>query len=202
MLMESGRGGLWQSIHADMRAYGFTPWTAVFRLLLLSTWGLVAAHRIAHWLVTHGVPIIPSLLHSAGIALWSSDISPAAEIGTPFRIAHSVGIVIGGSSKIGDNCEIFQNVTIGGRDKKLDDGTDAMPVIGRNVTLCAGAVVIGHIQIGDGAIVGANAVVLHDVPDHTAVAGIPAAPVNRVAAPHAIRSLPANYTHHPFPHAT
>jgi serine O-acetyltransferase len=127
------------------------------------------------------------------IVLWASDISPAAEIGAPLRIAHSVGIVIGACCRIGDNCELFQNVTVGGRDKKLDDGTDAMPVIGDHVTLSAGAVVIGPLRVGDGAIVGANAVVLRDVPPYTAVAGIPAVPVGAVNVPHAIRSLPASY---------
>ena len=91
---------------------------------------------------------------------------------------------------IGNNCEIFQNVTIGGRDHRLADGTDAMPVIGDNVTLCAGAVVIGLVRVGDGAIVGANSVVIRDVLDHTAVAGVPAAVVGKVEVPHAVRSLP------------
>jgi len=185
--------GLWASIEADRRAYGFTRSSAVFRLLTLSTWGLVLAYRVAHWLTAHNVPLIPGLLHSVGIVLWSSDISPAAEIGAPLRIAHSVGIVIGGSCKIGDNCELFQNVTVGGRDQSSDDGTDAMPVIGHHVTLCAGAVVIGSLRVGDGVIVGANAVVLRDVPEYTAVAGIPAAPVNKVDVPHAVRSLPASF---------
>jgi serine O-acetyltransferase len=188
--------GLWHSIEADRRAYGYTPWAAVFRLLTLSTWGLVMAYRVAHWLVTHDVPIIPGLLRSMSIVLWSSDISPVADIGAPLRIAHSVGIVIGGCCRIGDNCELFQNVTVGGRDKRLNDGTDAMPVIGDNVTLCAGAVVIGPLRVGDGAIVGANAVVLRDVPEYTAVAGIPAVPVGTVAVPHAVRSLPDSERRH------
>ena len=182
--------GIWQSVEADRRAYGLTPWLAVFRLLTLSTWWLVVLYRIAHWLCRRHIPIIPGMLHSVGIVLWGSDISPAAAIGAPLRIAHSVGIVIGGGAVIGDNCEFFQNVTVGGRDKRLADGTDAMPVIGHNVTLCAGAVVIGPIRVGDGAIVGANAVVLRDVPEYTAVAGIPAVPVSKVDVPHALRSLP------------
>jgi serine acetyltransferase len=101
--------------------------------------------------------------------------------------------VIGASRRIGDNCERWQNVTVGGRDKRLNDGTDAMPVIGHNVTLCAAAVVIGPLRVGDAAIVGANAVVLRDVPEYTAVAGIPAVPVNKVDVPHAVRSCPARF---------
>ncbi|HLK67174.1 MAG TPA: hypothetical protein VKU19_27255 [Bryobacteraceae bacterium] len=184
--------GLLEKLDADRRAYGFSRAVAFLRLLTLSTWGLVLLHRVAHWLAVRKVPIVPGLLHSISVVLWSADISPGATIGAPLRIAHSVGIVIGTGSVIGENCELFQNVTIGGRDRRLADGKDAMPLIGRNVTLCAGAVVIGGIRVGDGAIVGANAVVIRSVPEYTAVAGIPAVPVSRVVEPHAVRSLPEN----------
>jgi serine O-acetyltransferase len=188
--------GLWESIQADRRAYGYTSWSAVYELLTISTWGLVLSYRVAHWLAMHKVPVIPGLLHAAGLILWGSDISPAADIGAPLRIAHSVGIVIGAGCTIGSNCQLFQNVTLGRREGQDCEasGQDVMPVIGNHVTLCAGAVVIGPIRVGDGAIVGANAVVLRDVPPYTAVAGVPAKPIRHVDVPHAVNNLPAKWT--------
>jgi serine O-acetyltransferase len=183
--------GIWWSMEADRRAYGMSLWQAGYSLLTLSTWWLVVLYRAAHYLKEHNIRFIPRLLHALGIALWGSDISPAAVIGVPLRIAHSVGIVIGENCVIGDNCEIFHNVTIGGRGQPLANGSDAMPVIGDNVTLCAGAVVIGLVRVGDGVIVGANSVVLRDVLDHTSVAGVPAEMVGKVEVPHALRSLTA-----------
>jgi len=187
--------GFWRSIEADIHAYELTKWSAVYRLFTISTWGLVLTYRVAHWFVAHHVPLIPGLLHAVGLVIWGADISPAAELGAPLRIAHSVGIVIGAGCTIGSNCHLFHNVTVGrreGEDKSLVSAS-AMPVIGDDVTLCAGAVVIGPLRVGNGSIVGAHAVVLHDVPAYTAVAGIPAAPIRHVGVPHAIGNLPAKY---------
>nr|WP_239585956.1 hypothetical protein [Bacillus mesophilus] len=95
-----------------------------------------------------------------------------AKIGKDLKIAHSVGIVIGAGTSVGKNLSIYQNVTIG---SKIDrNGKAQYPIIGDNVTLYPGCVVIGNITIGDDAVVAPNAVVIKDVPSKTVAMGIPA----------------------------
>lgn len=106
-------------------------------------------------------------------------ISAKANIGrnTTFH-HHGVGCVVHENTVIGDNCHIFQNVTLGSRwsNGKLDGGA---PIIGNNVLIGAGAVIIGEIVIGDNSHVGANAVVLSDVPENSIVVGVPARIIKR-----------------------
>lgn len=88
---------------------------------------------------------------------------------------HLFGIVIAPAATIGNNCRIYQNVTIGAKDVATGHGDPAFyPKIGNNVTIYAGAVIIGHIRIGDNAIIGANSVVTKDVPANATAVGIPA----------------------------
>lgn len=94
-------------------------------------------------------------------------ISSTAQIGRHLQFAHAVGIIIGNDVKIGDYCRIFQNVTLGQRDDKF-------PTVGNNVTIYAGAQVLGAIHIGDNATIGANAVVIKDVPANCVAVGVPA----------------------------
>ena len=94
-------------------------------------------------------------------------ISPQAIIGKNLNMPHPICIVIGKDAKIGDNCTIFQDVTIGQNDNKF-------PTLGDNVIIYAGAKIIGDVKIGNNVIVGANAVVTHDIPDNCIVAGVPA----------------------------
>lgn len=98
-------------------------------------------------------------------------VSLNCKIGKNVRFMHPLGIVIGDGVVIGDNCVIYHNVTIGQRNA-------GYPRIGNNVTIYAGAVVIGDIKVGDNAIIGANAVVIHDVSENAKVAGIPAKELN------------------------
>jgi len=94
-------------------------------------------------------------------------ISLKAEIGKNFWIEHFNGVVIGRYSVIGDNCTVYQQVTIG-------QSGGHSPVIGKNVTIYAGAKVVGNIKVGDNVIIGANAVVVKDLPDNCTAAGVPA----------------------------
>lgn len=99
-------------------------------------------------------------------------VSYKLEVGKNFNIVHPFGVVIGGA-KIGDNCRIYQNVTIGQKD-------GFFPKIGDNVTIYSGAVIIGDISIGSNCIIGANAVVTKSFPDNSLIVGVPAINKNDV----------------------
>ena len=100
-------------------------------------------------------------------------IAPNAEISNNMLFPHPIGVVIGDGVKIGKNCTVFQNVTIGKKN-------DLYPTIGNNVTIYPGTVIVGNVKIGDNSIIGANSVVLHDVPPNTVVAGNPAKIIKKV----------------------
>lgn len=93
------------------------------------------------------------------------------KIGKDLEIAHFNGLVIGHGAVIGDNCKLYQQVTIGRKNNKY-------PTIGKNVVIYAGAKVLGDIRIGDNAVIGANAVVIKDVPDYGVAVGVPARVIN------------------------
>jgi serine O-acetyltransferase len=88
------------------------------------------------------------------------------------KFPHPIGIVINSKAKIGHNCVIFQNVTIG--DKLSNSKESHYPTIGNNVLICANALILGDVKVGNNAIIGAGAIVLHDVPENAVVAGNPA----------------------------
>ena len=98
---------------------------------------------------------------------YSITVSPTSKIGNNLRIDHFHGVVIGRGAVIGDFCKLYQQVTIGQKDGKF-------PTIGNHVTIYPGAKVIGDITVGDGAVIGANAVVTKDVPAGCVAAGVPA----------------------------
>ena len=108
------------------------------------------------------------------MVIYSNSISSSCQIGqgTEF-MHHGMGTTIHAKAVIGDNCKIFQNVTIG---SKWTDGIceDEAPVIGDNVIIGAGAVILGNIKIGNNVIIGANAVVVSDIPDNSIAVGVPA----------------------------
>lgn len=102
------------------------------------------------------------------------DISCSAEIGAGLLITHTIGLVIGGGTRLGKNCDVRQNVTLGGNFSKTDEHGRTQPWVGDNVSVGAGAVVIGPIRVGSNAVIGANSVVTRDVPENAIVSGIPA----------------------------
>ncbi|MFM7120016.1 MAG: serine O-acetyltransferase [Gammaproteobacteria bacterium] len=134
------------------------------------------AHRIAHWLWTHQRRSLAQLFQNQISASLGVDIHPAARMGSGIMLDHATGIVIGETAVVEDDVSILHAVTLGGTGKQ---GGDRHPKIRRGVLLAAGCKVIGNIEVGAGAKVGAGSVVLDDVPPGATVAGVPARIVGR-----------------------
>ena len=147
-----------------------------------SQWA-VRLYRISHGAHTRGHRVLPPVIDALSRVLTGADLHHAAVIGPNFSLAHGLGTVIGGSVVLGDGCVVLQNVTIGLR--TLTAGNGGMPVIGDRVCIYAGAVVAGPITIGNDAIIGANAVVLEDVPAGATVVGAKARIIPRRDPPQA-----------------
>ncbi len=135
--------------------------------------GLAAleGHRVAHWLWHEGRATLSLHLQSRISEVFGADIHPAARIGGGVFLDHATALVIGETAVVADDVSILQSVTLGGSGKHSGD---RHPKIERGVLLSVGAKVLGNIRVGEGARVAAAAVVLHDVPPHTTVAGVPA----------------------------
>jgi serine O-acetyltransferase len=148
----------------------------IFKLIggafIFSNFWLVVLYRLANWLNRSRIPYIPALLMSIGKILYSAEIDPSSNIGPGFQIVHSVGLVVGPKVIAGRNFRIHQNVTIGMRERQ--DNGRVTPFIGDDVTVFAGAAILGPIKIGDNVKIGANAVVIDDMPSNVTVGGIPA----------------------------
>lgn len=140
-------------------------------MLFFKGFQALQAHRVAHWLWRNGRTTLALLMQGQVSKRLDVDIHPAAQIGSGIMFDHASGIVIGETSVIEDDVSILHSVTLGGTGK---EGGDRHPKIRRGVLLAAGAKVIGNIEIGEGAKIGAGSVVLADVPAHTTVAGVPA----------------------------
>lgn len=131
---------------------------------------LLTGYRLSNWLYRHHVPLLPKLIYYTQRLLFQSSIPPSCSLGGATKLAYGgIGIVIHARAVVGRNCMIGQGVTIGGK-----SGWYEVPVIGDNVEINAGARVLGPVRIGNNVIIGANSVVVKDVPDNCVVAGIPA----------------------------
>jgi serine O-acetyltransferase len=128
-------------------------------------------HRIAHWFWTHGMRWPGRLTSHLGRWLTGIEIHPGAIVGRRVFIDHGMGVVIGETAEVGDDCTIYQGVTLGGT--SLYRGAKRHPTLGKGVVVSAGAKVLGGFTVGDGAKVGSNAVVLKEVPAGATVVGIP-----------------------------
>jgi serine O-acetyltransferase len=144
--------------------------------ILLSWPGVhaVLAHRLAHALFEAGVPVVPRLIAALARSLTGIEIHPAATIGNDFFIDHGMGVVIGETAEIGDGVTLYQGVTLGGTGFATGK---RHPTVQDNVTVGSGAKMLGPITIGHGAKIGANTVVIHDVPPNATVVGNPGHPV-------------------------
>ena len=144
---------------------------------ILASWPgvqAVLAHRVAHGLHGVGVPVVPRTLSILSRAWTGVEIHPAAKIGQGFFIDHAAGVVIGETTEIGDDVTLYQGVTLGGTGFQTGK---RHPTLQDNVTVGAGAKLLGAITVGHGAKIGANTVVVNDVPPNTTVVGNPGHPV-------------------------
>jgi serine O-acetyltransferase len=164
---------------------------------ILATWGGVQAllaHRVAHALHDADVPLAPLAISYLSRGVTGIEIHPGAQIGEDFFIDHGSGVVIGETAEIGDCVTLYQGVTLGGtgfqRGKRH-------PTVGDNVTIGSGAKLLGPITVGHGARVGANTVVVEDVPARNTVVGNPGHPVRVEGKP--VEGPDADWIHLPDP---
>jgi serine O-acetyltransferase len=129
-------------------------------------------HRIAHFLWNIGLKWIARVLSMLSRFFTGIEIHPGAKIGCRVFLDHGLGIVIGETAEIGDDCTIYQGVTLGGT--SLYKGVKRHPTLGKGVVVSAGAKVLGGFIVGDGARIGSNAVVLKEIPAGATAVGIPA----------------------------
>ncbi|MGE3962058.1 MAG: serine O-acetyltransferase [Dehalococcoidia bacterium] len=128
------------------------------------------AYRLAHALDARGLRLAARLISHAARMLTGIEIHPSARIGHSLFIDHGMGVVIGETAVIGDRCHLLQGVTLGGTSTRREK---RHPTLGNDVTVGAGAKVIGAVTIGDGARIGAGSVVVQSVPPGATVVGVP-----------------------------
>jgi len=140
-------------------------------LLLYPGVKAVRSHRKAHWCYTHGLFFLARVISQSSRRRTGIEIHPGATIGKRLVIDHGMGIVIGETAEVGDDCLIYHGVTLGGTGK---DTGKRHPTIGNNVMIATGAKVLGPFTVGDGARIAANAVVLQEIPPNATAVGAPA----------------------------
>ena len=163
----------------DIRAYKRNDpaaRSAIEVVLLYNGLHATIDYRIAHWLHRHGCRFLARAI-SQWSKMWTGiEIHPGATIGRRLVIDHGTGIVSGETAEIGDDCLLYQGVTLGGTGK---DVGKRHPTLGNNVMVGSGAKVLGPFMVGDNARIAANSVVLHEVPPDSTVVGVPGRVVRR-----------------------
>ncbi len=139
-------------------------------ILLYSGLHAIVTYRVSHALYLAKLPILPRLISQLSRFFTGIEIHPGAKIGKGLFIDHGMGVVIGETSVIGDNVTLFQGATLGGTGKEKGK---RHPTLGNDVVVGAGAKILGNIKIGDNVAIGANAVVVKDVPSDSTVVGVP-----------------------------
>ena len=136
----------------------------------------IISHRIAHWLNKKKIPFFPRWISQVSKFYTGIEIHPGAQIGRRLFIDHGTGVVIGETTVVGDNCLLYQGVTLGGTGK---DTGKRHPTIGDRVIVSSGAKVLGPFKVGNDVKIGAGSVVLKEVPDGCTVVGVPGIIVKR-----------------------
>lgn len=134
------------------------------------------SHVVEHWLWNHGLKSLARISSQFTRFMTGVEIHPGAQIGRRFFIDHAMGVIIGETTIVGDNCTLYQGVTLGGTGNEVGK---RHPTLGNNVTVGCGAKVLGNITIGDNVKIGGNSVVVKDVPANCTVVGVPGRIVKR-----------------------
>lgn len=140
----------------------------------------VRSYRVAHWFYKKKLFTIARVISQISRSRTGIEIHPGATIGKGLFIDHGMGVVIGETAEIGDNCLIYQGVTLGGTGK---DKGKRHPTLGNNVMVGSGAKVLGPFKVGDNVKIAANAVVLAEIPPNCTAVGVPARIINRINEP-------------------
>lgn len=154
---------------------------SVFKVLLASfspRFAPVVIFRLSHWFYKNKLSPIAKILSLVNFVFFGLEIAVKCEIGGGLYFPHTQGTVIG-ANKIGENATIYHNVTFGAREVDLTYSENSRPTVGNNVIVGAGAKVLGGVTLADNCRVGANAVVLNDIPAGATVVGIPARVINQ-----------------------
>lgn len=160
---------------SSVKARDPAPRSRLEILVYPGVWAL-GFHRIAHALYRARLFLLARIVNHISRFLTAIDIHPGARIGRNLFIDHGF-VVIGETSEIGDNVTIYQGATLGGTNPTSGEGGKRHPTIGDDVVISLGAAILGPIRVGDGARIGANAVVTKDVPAGATMVGIPAKPI-------------------------
>ncbi|MDE5859673.1 MAG: serine O-acetyltransferase [Oscillospiraceae bacterium] len=174
-----GKTDLFEHIKSDIESVKRRDPAARSTLEILLTYsGLhaVLMYRVSHWFYTKRLYTIARCISQIARLLTGIEIHPGAKIGKGFFIDHGSGVVIGETTEIGDNCLVYQGVTLGGTGKEKGK---RHPTLGNNVMVGAGARVLGPFKVGDNVKIAANAVVLEAVPPNCTAVGVPARIVRR-----------------------
>lgn len=145
-------------------------------LLTYSGVHAVVFYRISHWFYERKLLTVARIISQTARFITGIEIHPGAKIGRGLFIDHGMGVVIGETAEIGDNCLLYQGVTLGGTGK---DHGKRHPTLGNNVMVGSGAKVLGPFKVGDNAKIASNAVVLEAVPENATAVGVPARIVRR-----------------------
>lgn len=143
---------------------------SILEIILYQGLYAIFFHRLAHWLWRYKTPFLPRLISQISRFLTGIEIHPGAKIGRGFFIDHGMGVVIGETAEIGENVLIYHGVTLGGTSLKTGK---RHPTIGNNVIIGAGAILLGHLKVGDNSQIGGGAVVVKDAPANSVVVGNP-----------------------------
>ncbi len=165
---------MFSKIRQDFKAVFDRDPAATSKLEVILTYAgfhALLAYRISHWLKSMRVPFFPRAISQLARWFTGIEIHPSAKIGTGFFIDHGMGVVIGETAEIGDSVTLFQGVTLGGTGKERGK---RHPTLGNHVVVGAGAKILGGITIGDNVKIGANSVVIKNVPPNSTVIGVPA----------------------------
>ena len=134
------------------------------------------SHVVEHWLWNHGLKSLARISSQFTRFMTGVEIHPGAQIGRRFFIDHAMGVIIGETTIIGDDCTLYQGVTLGGTGNEIGK---RHPTLGNNVIVGVGAAVLGNITVGDNSKIGGGAVAVKDVPPNCTVVGIPGRIVKR-----------------------